>query len=1057
MGELASAYTTLLNHKLNPGGCENYVVYDYVQEFEKFWLDEPLKNGPNQLPQVASETGNSGQKALIIVWDSLPPDEGSAKLGQHLTPLDWALAFSTQVLKHGLKGVNPFSIHIVDLTSTQYENAFAMQMAASICETMPWVKLYAPLPRGRRAYEERFPVDELASNKWPEEKTTTLPKGPGWKSLDRLDKLNQAWRAWVVQSDDHHDVNNVIGPDILSKTDECHKGLTCAFLTRLAWSGHDDIKEAGNWEPWETDAVKDDLFGRPLKVLVVDDQLQNGWGRFVCKLFGCKLDKLSSPSDDQFSKLGENAKETVSVYGSVSPNPLLKFLANESIYDSRIFSHQIHNPSNSSKPFPEIIFLDLRLYANSDDARRMTGELLKIVKELPGRLAWPGINENEIGRIVKWQREGTSQECKASIEALLLLPRLLAMAVPLTPIILFSSTGQSWIKEKLKDYRNVFTGFEKPRVLSNPELVKDSISSIRNGLDKAVMMLRLRLQLAHAQVAVRKANELRERISFDTAGVDEQHIEIYVDETLTIKEGIISGLAVCCYPAVDKAKKLQEVLLNEFTKNDGIVWAQRNSKISPQLEKGKDIAHSQAAVNDQVAKITTLFDVNGLEGEKRNLWSVVATRVNPTASQINDISLAAFYDGPLDDALRYNLEFTLFVLIPFFTKKSFEGQVYIFIPTRVVPFFFDDRRESNDHVEKLSAAFDLGIFFRSNPRNLAPPYQASVSTSSLGLVHTTGHNLGTAFPLIRGWIHSWRIGNELPCIAKKIRKIGMTTLEGGGKRKIISLEQAQDRVLFHDIADWVCTASNPNKGDCLKAKLKDKNIFPHWFISTDTKINDFEEYYRQDTRNAMILMQALHKEQTRNFNSSSTVDVLRLVLRNSYIASCDQRLICDEYCAQQQLILWKLSEQIKNASGRDLHALLADKTEKQATNSANNKKAPGPVASMELPIVEPQNELPEEFPDDERERLCPNSQRYYPLNYENENIPKQLNCTTSVDSIRITHSIKNTVIINQLYAQKWSNPLVVLGEEIGKRKNGIQPIKVLAAHSANGNWKPLAE
>ncbi|HED00484.1 MAG TPA: hypothetical protein ENN18_08880 [Proteobacteria bacterium] len=967
MGELATAYRSFLKENLNPDGLK-YAIYDYCTDFEKLWSDVSAGNGSGtMLPKVIFQAIAAEKKALIVIWDDLPQDDGPAKLGPHLTPLDWALAFSTRVIKSGMAGGEQFSIHIVDLTSTRFENSFAVQMAASICEAMPWVKLYAPLPRGRRAYETQFPIQELQAGTWPEAKIK-LPAAPGGKAVERLDKLNQAWRAWVVQSKDHHDVNNVIGPDILSESGKRHQGLPGAFLTRLTWSGH-DLKQVSDWKPWDAAKAVGDLFGRPLSVLVVDDQLRQGWERFVCRLFGQTFDEKSTPTKDKFYRLNASNRSTqVHVQGCLGSQPLIDFLKNAN-FRIRDFSKQIRR---DKEPSPELILLDLRLYAQVTEAREQARLLLDIVNKTGGGLAWPAIDQDEIQDIKNW-RNGASEATRAPDEALLLLPRLLALALPLTPIILFSSTGQAWIRDRLKPYQNIFTGFEKPRVLSNPASVEASISALRDGLDKAVKMMRLRLQLAHAQQAGKIAAS--KLVPPNDVRLVDQHVEIYADETRNLEQGITSGVAVCFYPDAKTAEKLQTRLLEEH-KNSGVVWAKNiSTKNSTKLEKGKIISKSLGECQSQVKLIDEVLEQVHISRDKRKLWSVVATRVAGAIPEKNKVSLAAFPDGPLDEALRFNLEFTLFVLIPCFTKKreSFTGDVQIYIPSRRVPLMPANEEESNSlpgFAKQLCEAFDLGEPNLSKKvtnkditdyKKVYPDIQQGWSkpyiyTSSFNLDNKTG----SAFPLVRGWMHEWKRAEV--DIARQITKVKMTIL-GKGEKDGIERVEASQRRLFHDIADWACTASGKLENRQtrppawvwpLKEELTKQRIFPHWFVSTDgTKIRSNMNYFTLDTENALTLMCAIKRSLTGDVLSNSRADVLRIVLRNSYISSCAKRLLTDEYCAQQRLILWALRNEFALAGGRDLHALLADEAG-QPTAKAGIPKEQVPSANnnMESRVVE---------------------------------------------------------------------------------------------------------
>jgi len=939
MGEIAKEYVDLLIEKLK-NTAQQYAVYDYSNDFDKFWQAKSTGNGSNQFPEVISEVGQSSHYVLIIVWDSLPQEDGTAKLGPHLTPLDWALAFSTKMLrppgKDEKKKINflPFCIHIVDLTSTQFENVFAMQMAASICEAMPWVKIYAPLPRGRRAYENPFPVEGLQTGDWPKAETM-LSNTIGSRSLYQMESLNKAWQAWVVQSRDHHDVNNIIGPDILAKKGSPRRdGLPAAFLTRLGWTGY-DLVQAADWESWKISEAIPKLFNRTLSVLVIDDQLQQGWGRFVCRLFDAEKDYIenSAVESSEFIKLNRNNK-IVNIWGCLGSQPLITFLTEKATFNTRDYTQQV---IEVGKQRPEVILLDLRLYSRLEEARDKARKLCEfILDRVVAPLAWREIDHEEIRNILKWANSA-SESKEATDNALLLLPRLLALALPLTPIILFSSTGQAKIREKLKPYWNIFTGFEKPRVLSNPDSVKTSISALHECLDKAVSMMRLKLQLAHAQRAVKKAEDER-KIMIDGCSLTNQHIEIYADETRTLEEGITSGLAVCVYPDCSKADVLQEILLKEHSKG-GVVWAKLKESVNtPVLEKGSEISSDNAKGTDQVEKLVNLLNNRASElGEnQRRLWSVVATKVPKYIPKVSrNISLASFPDASLDDALRYNIEFTLYVLLPYFSMENqFSGTIQIHLPTRVVPF-----GNSMLIAYDLCDAFDLGPCYHDRKANAY-----LVPTSNFG--EKESKKVGTAFPLVRGWLHEWR---EASSIYEQIKKIMVTCLSNGTNEGITP-DEAKQRRLFHDIADWVCSASTKKQVsfNTFKWPLRDtliKNkVFNLWFTSTDGTLKHEKANYEFDFSNGIELLSAF-KASFRG--PSSENDALWLMLRNTNIENCDMRLIDSPFCQQQRLILWMLRFQLNGAHGRWLHSLLP-------TESGILENSP---LMPDQPVEEPESEI----------------------------------------------------------------------------------------------------
>lgn len=696
-------------------------------------------------------------------------------------------------------------------------------------------------------------------------------------SRDRLIKLARQWGAFLTQSNDHHDVNNVIGPGLWGKKSR-PDGMLGAFHTRLSWCDFnlevrgDDIDDTGKKSLERLE--KENLFDKPLSVLIIDDHLMEGWGEFVCKFLKIEFE-LQHCCNSRFKKIG--GKNSMNIYGCTGPDPLIQFLQNakcKSKFGHRDFSQQIM--PNGDEISPEIILLDLRL---PDPSKENIKRLLKCLPDQTRGLSWDSINSEEIDSIKDWC-DGKSNDNQASYKALLLLPRLLAMALPLTPIILFSSTGQARIKEPLKPYQNIITGFEKPRVLSNPESVKDSIAVLHEALGKAVEMMRLRLQLAHAQKAVKIADNERCKNGISKNGISNHHVEIYADETEIENNNndIVSGLAVCVFES-QEAEQLQSKLECQHQKGNGVVWAKNKGKLSETPELKKEIISETQ--NQQVDLVLSLL--RGLSINNRSNWSVVATRCE-ISNPNNTISLASFPDAALDAALRFNLEFSLFVLIPYLSKNRFQGTIDIHLPTRVLSI--------DSQLEKFAEAF--GLYINRDKENIRIWPQDS------------------GFPLVRGWLAGW--GNEAPLSLEKVKGLKMTSL-GIGTDIGITEEEAKERRLFHDIADWVCTAIRPGY-EVFRKVLTQKEIFRHWFVNTE------------DTENTLVLMDAL-RASANSKNSEQDNDTLRLLLKNTYIRNCDKRLLKPESCSQQRLILWALRDELKNATGPSLHLLCVQVEERE--------------------------------------------------------------------------------------------------------------------------------
>lgn len=171
---LGTLYRDALRVALGDG--KNCVCYDYASDFAELWRrcdgsDEPALLSQCLLPRLSDECQtdigadeHSRHKRIIIVWTGSLLSAGSdasddpvhKQLEHHLTPLDWALAFSIRVLKDSeICRQACFCISIIDLTAKQYEHAWAMRMRYQLLADMPWVRMFAPQVSGRKRHLSR--------------------------------------------------------------------------------------------------------------------------------------------------------------------------------------------------------------------------------------------------------------------------------------------------------------------------------------------------------------------------------------------------------------------------------------------------------------------------------------------------------------------------------------------------------------------------------------------------------------------------------------------------------------------------------------------------------------------------------------------------------------------------------------------------------------------------------------------------------------------------------------------------------------------------------------
>jgi hypothetical protein len=893
-------------------------IFNYSRDFEDLWCRALITDDP-PFGELTD---------LVVLWDGQSQSGlAGTMLLPHLTPLDWALLYSIRACDGPARG--GVSIHIVDLTGALFREAYAIRQRHQWLVEMPWVGLYGALTPAemarmhhRKGYGPLYSNGDTGGSLLRPARGSgvgfefnashglaRLPRKPDVRLRERLTDLLGAWAASLPNSRDHHDLNNIVGPMLFNELIADHRMEARAVHQKiqcLPWWGtlRESLPSDGIFD-WSR---RDQWFKRPLSVVVVDDQVKAGWGDFVNLIFG-------NP---------DAASADIVCWDS--PKELVEFLATRAQFGVRDFSSAVRLQRSEKPDRPEIVFLDLRLTGSDGELKEQARKLCTIARSrlhTVKRPAWKVVDPIELERIARWcdgQRVDDVERAKDG--ARLLLPMLLAQALPLTPIIMFSSTGKSWIKEHLKQYRNIITGFEKPRVLGGRDTAQIALDALQAALANSVGMMRLRLQLAHVQKAV--AKDVRPSPMLG------QHVEIYADEwgLAAGSEGepslIGSGIAFCGFSSREVANKLQARFYKEFEKDDAslaepatrVVWMPRNPN-PPALEEFVDTA-SRARnpnwiepapvalskrfvdVHDVTRQVELLADFLDpvVPASNRGSWTAVSTFATDRTQEPGVRTLRGFPDRALDQLLRFNIEFALFVLIPYLSNQMQRHAVTVglYVPTRVAKL--GDR----DQARELSRAFQLGQIFGDGLKT----YDASKPEAN------PGQRFNTVFPVVRGWLAEW-CSVSAPEPKMEIVAVRSASLVSDGTPYMANANDARDRRFFHEVADWVCTAAKPRGPakalqDQLRHELERRQIFNTWMKSSD--------HTGAFSGTLLVLMAAL-----RNFDSGdaalSNVESLRLVVRAKAIAEVDDSLF-ETDALPQRLLLWALRSVVNDASGNVL-------------------------------------------------------------------------------------------------------------------------------------------
>jgi hypothetical protein len=852
-------------------------VYRYADALTTLWSDKLSADIP-----------------IVIVWDrkSLGESPDDHLLEKHLTPLDWALAWS---LKQTRAEQSVRSIVIIDATAGNWKDTWAWSMRHQLLADMPWVTLSAPLVKEKDEPLYRWALSKAAMDNGGATADGVIRKNndgawglcpnPGAEKPDPapLEWLNKLWVASLRLSDENHDINNIVGarmmleaPGAVPPNSRRTKTMTALFI-RARWSDFHPAKKGERWALPNTQY----LYGKTISAILVDDKHESGWAAFLK------------------GALGKNVR----LRPSSTPESLIEFLGKqEDIFKRRDFIAGVSDGNGDEDGDeiipgvrPEIIFLDLRLYGSGASGRlnEDVEKLLAVAGEWRGyEPAWPPIPQEERQEIQSWLKSGAAANSPTHLKALLLLPRLLALALPLTPIILFSATGLADVQKMLKPYRNIFTNFQKPNPLADPESVPAAVSALHQALNTAVPMLRRRLQLAALSQAGNKMANERDR--------DRKHIhaDIFLDETGEPRNGMISAAACNTYSSKSDSTNLHDKLKAEFEKS-GVVWAYIKGTPSPRLRKASKLTHTGLnSPKSQVDNLENFLDQT-CNIKSRETWAISAIKApKPGNGRTPGQTLSAFPDSGLDMAIKRNIEFLVFVYL-FFVMKD-DHTIAIHLPTRILW---------------------QGAFRNFNSGN------DDFTLREVGSSHMT-YSEEAAFPLTRAWLQGW--GDAYVDLAKMIVAVrGRTLTHEDGYPKMRSDDNNNTRRralvskphLFHDIADWAAgsVGINGNQTDDRSVALRGalSKFYPKRYVCADETGNS----YVNDVKDLEILLDALavllrNKTQT----DKSRADALHQIDGISAFENRTklERLQDHDSLGHHRLVIWRLMGLLEKAGGEAL-------------------------------------------------------------------------------------------------------------------------------------------
>ena len=502
-------------------GDGTWTVVDYADDFDALWKGEH----------------NQG---VVVVWDAMPANlnVGRVDVETHLTPFDWALSYSRELVASEDEPRLRIVIH--DVLSGKKRDAFGVTMAPVLSSNFPWITTC------RRFEDLGACIGDSALR--------VLKKS----DKPTIDLFAQIWINDLARDESHHDVNNLLGPmlllDVMGVTSSGHRGRDTMLrhvhrlgLTRASLRDESAVVMLEGLRE-----CVDSIDGN-VRFVLVDDQVDQGWAHVVGHILNLK--QMTPGQESSFERVGPWSRPgKIELWTTSSPGPLIDRLRRDLSIDAEAsdgkgpsdlrFSLSFTDDGGEVKAtevsaWQEILLLDLRLGSNGAIDRSSLRSVVEIALELDSRLAgtkgrlslipndpdWPSQDWSDASWD-SWLAAACSPGNSLHAMALGFLASVIAATDMAYPIVIFSSTGQREIIEALRGSPNILTDFEKPRVLGSgtSDWFSNAAAQWRDSINQAAGIIHVRqmvqrlMQVPYAQPAHTDLNLFR-------------HITIALDET----------------------------------------------------------------------------------------------------------------------------------------------------------------------------------------------------------------------------------------------------------------------------------------------------------------------------------------------------------------------------------------------------------------------------------------------------------------------------------------------------------------------------------------------
>lgn len=527
MAKLSDA--TIAQMDMRIGGRQDTCLAVYSRDFDSLWA------------HVTGDPAEPLPRNVFLVWDEIPKSRSVDDIGvrNYLTAYDWVIAMvlAAQKASADEKRMTRFDFTLRILPTTP-PDAHPRSLATRVIPLLrsailPWVTL-----------DELYAQADFVQAGMASETETLGPtlaqtfREPGLQGKASSSFIKDLWRTELTKAGARHSVSNAIGPPALAQSLK-DSGFSAADSVLRDWLEGEDRLRLTFWrflellellpalenregakvqsalggladEPF----VTEDLFGqfKRLRFALVDDQAGAGFHDALSAfLLGPELERAGLTDNSQSAPIAvSGSKDGLFSLSSFSrPDVLLGWLrqtlaqspANKShrpVFGRRNLYAGSAAPSEPTSEF-DILFLDLRLHGISgassegDSETTWTSKLLGFVDgALSGLISQHPLSDGQKPAFdaavdaARQRRLAVGRGEEVVVRQLALLPILISIVDPTTPIILFSSTRHRAVLELLRPFPNIITAFAKPAITGYGGEDHTALNSIAQSLKQAL-------------------------------------------------------------------------------------------------------------------------------------------------------------------------------------------------------------------------------------------------------------------------------------------------------------------------------------------------------------------------------------------------------------------------------------------------------------------------------------------------------------------------------------------------------------------------------------------